>query len=185
MHENGPADRSGFYCCLEGAFGHRAEFRVSDARLGKLVFGTPDKSGLRGAGSLVYIFICMAGVSEGLRKKNSLKAALHCKKRVRRRRFVPRFPHFRLRERRSWRRVDLSMRELCELIELRDLCRTAGSDLEGHAGSDLAGHAGSALEGHTGSALEGHAGSALENRRFSSGRSWFSKPSIISIRLAW
>ena len=105
MHENGPA-----HC------GHRAEFRVSDARLGKLLFGTPDKSGLRGAGSLVYIFICVAGVLEGLRKKKSLKAPLHCKKRVRRRRFVPRFPHFRLRERRSWRRVDLSMRELRELI---------------------------------------------------------------------
>ena len=118
------------------------------------MFGAPDKSGLRGAGSLVYIFIC--------RKKNSLKAPLHCKKRVRRRRFVPRFPHFCLRERRSWRRVDLSMRELRELIELRDLCRTAGSALEGHAGSDLEGHAGSALEGHAGSALEGHAGSALE-----------------------
>ena len=140
MHENGPADCSGFCCCLEGAFGHRAEFRVSDSRLGKLVFGTPDKSGLPGAGSLVYIFICLAGVSEGLRKKNSLKAPLNCKKRVRRRRFVPRFPHFRLRERRSWRRVDLSMRELHELIELRELCRTAGSALEGHAGSALEGH---------------------------------------------
>ena len=56
----------------------------------------------------------------------------------------------------------MSMRELRELIELRDLCRTAGSALEGHAGSDLEGHAGSALEGHAGSDLEGHAGSALE-----------------------
>ena len=54
------------------------------------------------------------------------------------------------------------MRELRELIELRDLCRTADSALEGHAGSDLEGHAGSDLEGHAGSDLEGHAGSALE-----------------------
>ena len=42
----------------------------------------------------------------------------------------------------------MSMRELRELIELRELCRTAGSALEGHAGSALEGHAGSALEGH-------------------------------------
>ena len=48
------------------------------------------------------------------------------------------------------------MRELRELIELRDLCRTAGSALEGHAGSALEGHAGSDLEGHAGPALEGH-----------------------------
>ena len=41
----------------------------ADARLGKLVFGTRDKSGLPGAGSLVYIFSCIAGVSECLRKK--------------------------------------------------------------------------------------------------------------------
>ena len=142
MHENGPADCSGLCCCLEGAFEHREEFRVPDARLGKLVFGTPDKSGLSVAGSLVYIFICMAGVSECLRKKNSLKAPLYCKKRVKRRRFIPRSPHFRLRERKSWRRVDLSMRELRELIELHELCRT-----EGLAGSALEGHSGSGAEG--------------------------------------
>ena len=45
MHENGPADCLGLCCCLEGAFGHRAGFRAPDARLGKLVFGTSDKSG--------------------------------------------------------------------------------------------------------------------------------------------
>ena len=42
----------------------------------------------------------------------------------------------------------MSMRELRELIELRELCRTAGSAREGHAGSDLEGHAASAREGH-------------------------------------
>ena len=44
-------------------------FCAPDARLGKLVFGTSDKSGLPVAGSRVYIFICVAGVSECLRKK--------------------------------------------------------------------------------------------------------------------
>ena len=101
------------------------------------MFGTSDKSGLPVAGSLVYIFICVAGVSECLRKKNSLKAPLHCKKRVRRRRFIPRCPHVRLRERKSWRRVDLSM---CELRELRRMEGHTGSALEGHTGSDLEGH---------------------------------------------
>ena len=56
MHENGPADCLGLRRCLEGAFGHRAGFRAPDARLGKLVFGTSDKSGLSVAGSLVCIF---------------------------------------------------------------------------------------------------------------------------------
>ena len=106
MHETGPADCLGF-CCLNGASGHRAVFRAPDARLGKLVFGTFDKSGFSVAGSLVCIF-CMAGVSESWRKKNSSTAPL-CfeRKRRRRRRFIPRLPHVRLRERRSWRRVDL------------------------------------------------------------------------------
>ena len=150
-HENGAADCLGLCCCLEGGFGHRAGFRAPDARLGKLVFGTSDKSGLPVAGSLVYIFICVAGVSECLR--NSLKALLYCKKRVRRRRFIPRFPRVRLRERESWRRVDLS---LCELIELRELRVLRRRRTEGHAGSALEGHAGSDLEGHTGSSAEGH-----------------------------
>ena len=156
MHENGPADCPGF-CCLNGAFGHRAVFRAPHARLGKLVFGTFDKSGLSVAGSLVCIFVCVAGVSESWRKKNSSTAPL-CfeKKRRRRRRFIPRLPHVRLRERKSWRRVDLSMFELRELRELRRIVCRSGSDLEGRTGSGLEGHTGSALEGHTGSGSEGH-----------------------------
>ena len=122
MHENGPAD-SGFCCFLEGAFGHRAEFRVSNARLGKLVFGTPDKSGLPGAGSLVYIFICVAGVSE---KEKHFKGPAALQEKSEKKKICPKVSTFSF-ERRSRRRVDLSMRELRELIELRELCRSAGS----------------------------------------------------------
>ena len=115
------------------------------------------ESGLSVAGSLVGIFVCVAGVSEYLRKK-SLYIAPWClrKRSRRRRRRISRVPHVRLRERRSWRRVDLSMREL---RELRRTVLISGSGLEGHTVSTLEGHTVSALEGHTVSLLEGRTGS--------------------------
>ena len=135
-----------------------------------MVFGILE-SGLSVAGSLVGIFICIAGVAEYLRKKSLYIATWWLRKRSsRRRRRIPRVPHVRLRERRSWRRVDLSMSELRELRELRELLelrRTvliSVSGLEGHTVSGLEGHTVSALEGHIVSALEGHTVSLLEGR---------------------
>ena len=132
-----------------------------DAR--NMVFGILE-SGLSVAGSLVGIFVCVAGVAEYLRKK-SLYIAPWClrKRSRRRRRRISRVPHVRLRERRSWRRVDLSMPELRELRELRRTVLISGSGLEGHTVSGLEGHtvSDSALEGHTVSALEGHTVSAF------------------------
>ena len=126
------------------------------------------ESGLSVAGSLVGIFVCVAGVAEYLRKK-SLYIAPWClrKRSRRRRRRISRLPHVRLRERRSWRRVDLSMHELRELRELRRTVLISGSGLEGHTVSTLEGHAVSALEGHAVSALEGHTVSALEGHTVS------------------
>ena len=108
------------------------------------------ESGLSVAGSLVGIFVCIAGVAEYLRKK-SLYIAPWClrKRSRRRRRRISRLPHVRLRERRSWRRVDLSMHELRELRELRRTVLVSG--LEGHTVSGLEGHTVSLLEGRTGS----------------------------------
>ena len=145
-------------CCrLEGAFGHRTVCCAPDAR--NLVFGILE-SGLSVAGSLVGIFVCIAGVAEYLRKK-SLYIAPWClrKRSRRRRRRISRLPHVRLRERRSWRRVDLSVQELRELRELRRTVLISGSGLEGHTVSALEGHIVSALEGHTVSLLEGRTGS--------------------------
>ena len=125
-------------CCrLEGAFGHRTVCCAPDAR--NLVFGILE-SGLSVAGSLVGIFVCVAGVAEYLRKK-SLYIAPWClrKRSRRRRRRISRLPHVRLRERRSWRRVDLSMHELRELRELRRTVLISGSGLEGHTCSTLEG----------------------------------------------
>ena len=118
------------------------------------------ESGLSVAGSLVGIFVCVAGVAEYLRKK-SLYIAPWClrKRSRRRRRRISRLPHVRLRERRSWRRVDLSMHELRELRELRRTVLISGSGLDGHTGSALEGHTVSLPEGHTVSLPEGRTGS--------------------------
>ena len=124
-----------------------------------MVFGILE-SGLSVAGSLVGIFVCVAGVAEYLRKKILHIASWWLRKRsIRRRRRISRVAHVRLRERRSWRRVDLSMRELRELRELRRTVLISGSGLEGHTVSGLEGHTVSALEGHTVSLLEGRTGS--------------------------
>ena len=143
-------------CCrLEGAFGHRTVCCAPDAR--NLVFGILE-SGLSVAGSLVGIFVCIAGVAEYLRKK-SLYIAPWClrKRSRRRRRRISRLLHVRLRERRSWRRVDLSMHELRELRELRRTVLISGSGLEGHTVSLPEGRTGSVAseEGHTVSLPEG------------------------------
>ena len=85
-------------CCrLEGVFGHRTVCCAPDAR--NLVFGILE-SGLSVAGSLVGIFVCIAGVAEYLRKK-SLYIAPWCLRKGsrRRRRRISRLPHVRLRER--------------------------------------------------------------------------------------
>ena len=70
-------------CCLEGAFGHRTVCCSPDAR--NMVFGMLE-SGLPVAGSLVGIFVCIAGVAEYLRKKSFYIAPWWLRKRSTRRR---------------------------------------------------------------------------------------------------
>ena len=132
VHGKGaPTCNPGSRCRLEGAFGHRTVCCSPDAR--NMVFGILE-SGLSVAGSLVGIFVCVAGVAEYLRKKSLYIAPWCLRKRSRRRRRISRVPHVRLRERRSWRRVDLSMHEL---RELRRTVFISGSGLEGHTVSAL------------------------------------------------
>ena len=68
-------------CRLEGAFGHRTVCCSPDAR--NMVFGILE-SGLSVAGSLVGIFVCIAGVAEYLRKKSLYIAPWCLRKRSRR-----------------------------------------------------------------------------------------------------